>query len=126
MNCGNQIINHMVFNSTYIKFLSRPISRRWQHIVRMVFSNLPDWCVKFFKLYIFAEDVCDYFIKIVREMVKHREENNIIRGDFLDLLIAIKNDKKIDQFDDSRAEQIAVTKFIKQVGEKNNKINISK
>ena len=39
----------------------------------------------------FPEEVGNYFTRIVRDMVKYREENNIIRGDFLDILIAMKN-----------------------------------
>jgi cytochrome P450 family 6 len=36
-------------------------------------------------------EVCTYFMKMVKETVKHREKNNIKRNDFMQLMIQLKN-----------------------------------
>lgn len=38
----------------------------------------------------------DFFIKIVRETIDHRETNSIMRNDFMHLLIQLKNHGKLD------------------------------
>lgn len=47
--------------------------------------------LKFFKIPIFVPDVSKFFIGTVAETVKYREENNIIRKDFMHLCIQLKN-----------------------------------
>lgn len=42
------------------------------------------------------DDVSEFFMKIVEETVKYREENNVKRNDFMDLLIELKNSGSID------------------------------
>lgn len=42
------------------------------------------------------DDVSQFFMKIVEETVKYREENNVKRNDFMDLLIQLKNHGFID------------------------------
>lgn len=57
---------------------------------------------------IIRDDVSAFFMKIVRETVAYREENHVHRGDFMDLLIALKNKEK-DWF---KLEEIAAQAFI--------------
>ena len=40
-----------------------------------------------------VQDVEDFFMGIVKETVRYREENNIKRNDFMDMLIELKNNK---------------------------------
>ncbi|XP_049962793.1 cytochrome P450 6k1-like [Schistocerca serialis cubense] len=42
------------------------------------------------------KDITDYFTKVVRDAVKHREETGIIRKDFLQLMIQLKNNGYVD------------------------------
>lgn len=44
----------------------------------------------------FHEDVSAFFMKVVKDTVRYREENNIQRNDFMDLLIKIKNNGNFD------------------------------
>lgn len=53
----------------------------------------------------FHEDVSDFFMKVVKDTVRYREENNIQRNDFMDLLIKIKNNGNVD--DTLTVEEIA-------------------
>lgn len=51
---------------------------------------VPSSVFKFFKIRVIYRDVEDFFVKIVSETIKYREENNVIRNDFLQLLIDMK------------------------------------
>lgn len=55
-------------------------------------------------------------MSIVRNLVKYREENNVTRYDFLNLLIAMKNNAELEKFKEQHTEDL--DKFLEQVGEK--------
>uniref|UniRef100_A0A182V355 Uncharacterized protein n=1 Tax=Anopheles merus TaxID=30066 RepID=A0A182V355_ANOME len=43
-----------------------------------------------------AEDVSQFFFKVVRETIEYREQNNIVRNDFMNLLMQLKNSGQLD------------------------------
>lgn len=51
---------------------------------------------KFFHMRNFSKKVNDYFFDVIGGNMKHREENGIVRKDFLDMLIQLKNKGTID------------------------------
>lgn len=57
---------------------------------------------------VFADDVIDFFMKVVRDTVAYREENDISRNDFMDMLIKMKNHSE----DPLTIEEIAAQAFI--------------
>uniref|UniRef100_A0AAT9UTH4 Cytochrome P450 6PZ16 n=1 Tax=Maconellicoccus hirsutus TaxID=177089 RepID=A0AAT9UTH4_MACHI len=76
----------------------------------------------FFDLFHNDKAVKQFFLDLVKKTVKHREEHNIFRGDFLDLLINLKHDN--DQKSNDRQAEEDVQKFISQVGGKYTKTHI--
>ena len=50
----------------------------------------------FLKLKLSNQEVEKYFIDLVRDNINYREENNINRNDFMQLLIKLKNNENID------------------------------
>ncbi|KAF7991637.1 hypothetical protein HCN44_010438 [Aphidius gifuensis] len=58
--------------------------------------------------------VTNYFMKIVKEIIKHRETNNLYRHDMMQLLIQLKNKEKIkeDIGDTINEEMIAAQAYI--------------
>lgn len=50
----------------------------------------------FLNLKLCPQDVTDFFVDVVTKTVQHREENNVSRKDFLQLLIEMKNNKLAD------------------------------
>uniref|UniRef100_A0AAT9UTI5 Cytochrome P450 6PZ18 n=1 Tax=Maconellicoccus hirsutus TaxID=177089 RepID=A0AAT9UTI5_MACHI len=89
---------------------------RWQMILRMLFPHMPTSYIKALRLQAFDTTVHSFFTNIVKDIVTHRERNNITRGDFLDILIAIKNHTdmgKMKEHDNPDLE-----KFLSQIGEK--------
>lgn len=41
------------------------------------------------------DDVSEFFMKVVRDVVEYREKNNVKRNDFMDLLLQLKNDGEL-------------------------------
>lgn len=91
----------------------------------MIFPRIPKWMVKHLKLYLFDQRVGDYFINIVKDTVKYREENNITRNDFLDLLIALKNNTDLEKFKDTN-DEADLEKFMAQIGSKRVKSDVGR
>lgn len=63
------------------------------------------------------DDVSEFFMRIVRETVEYREQNNIKRNDFMDMLIDLKNKKLIksehgDELTNLTLEEIAAQAFV--------------
>lgn len=46
---------------------------------------------KMFGMKIIPEDVSDFFLGIVKETIEYREENKVVKNDFMNLLIELKN-----------------------------------
>ncbi|XP_077300187.1 cytochrome P450 6a2-like [Arctopsyche grandis] len=57
---------------------------------RDMMSIYAPWIIKNFKIRLINKDIEDFFVKTITETVKYREENNITRNDFLQLLIDMK------------------------------------
>ncbi|GJQ84315.1 Cyp6a9 [Trypoxylus dichotomus] len=66
--------------------------RKMINSLTFVFPNL----MRFFRVCQLPSEVSDFFMKVVRDTVRHREHNQITRNDFLDLLIQIKNNGTLD------------------------------
>ncbi|XP_049535741.1 probable cytochrome P450 6a14 [Anopheles darlingi] len=55
--------------------------------------------IRALKMKITFDDVERFFLGIVRETVEYREQNNVKRNDFMNLLLQIKNKGKLDEND---------------------------
>lgn len=60
-------------------------------VVSMYMLLLAPSLTKFLKIGFISKPICDYFLGIVKATIKYREENKIIRNDFLDFMIELKN-----------------------------------
>ncbi|KAF5303248.1 hypothetical protein FQA39_LY09987 [Lamprigera yunnana] len=65
-------------------------------IVRLLSLTLPEFFT-IFRVRSHPKDVTEFFVNVVKQTVKYREENNIIRSDFMHLLLQIKNNVKISE-----------------------------
>ncbi|KAF2896690.1 hypothetical protein ILUMI_09487 [Ignelater luminosus] len=68
----------------------------WGGLVRQIAVGWPKLLV-YLKIRTFRKDVADFYTNIVKETVNYREKNNIIRKDFMHLLIQLKNNVKISE-----------------------------
>lgn len=61
------------------------------------------------------DDVTEFFMKAVKDTIEFREKNNVVRHDFMDLLIKLKNDGYVDFADASKSvEKLTVTEIAAQ------------
>jgi len=62
----------------------------------------------------FSKRIEDYFCAIVGNNLKHREENNIERNDFLNMLLQLKNKGRIDGDFSSETRKLTLNECIAQ------------
>lgn len=60
---------------------------------------------------LFGKEVNDFYLNTVKNTVKYREENNVRRNDFMDILIDLKNNAK-SEAEKLKIEEIAAQSFI--------------
>ncbi|XP_045460600.1 probable cytochrome P450 6a14 [Harmonia axyridis] len=59
-----------------------------------------------FKITLIPRDISSFFINLVKDTVEYREKNNVIRKDFMQLLIQLKNEGKLVDDEKMEAEKI--------------------
>lgn len=59
------------------------------------------------RLGVFARSVTNFFRKAVKDTIEYRERHNITRSDFLQLLIQLKNNGKLDEDNQKQGETVA-------------------
>lgn len=62
-----------------------------QRLFLMPLRNFVKPLLKLLGISLHHEDVTDFFLNVVKETVNYRENNNVQRNDFMDLLIKMKN-----------------------------------
>ncbi|KAK4878864.1 hypothetical protein RN001_011370 [Aquatica leii] len=67
-------------------------------IVRLLSFTVPEF-FKIFRVRSHPKEVTNFFMNVVEQTVKYREQHNIIRTDFMHLLLQIKNNVKITDTD---------------------------
>lgn len=84
-------------------------STRMEEIVSLIVFAFPD-LAKIFRMKITKPEVENFFMNLTKETVKYREENDVRRNDFMQLLIDMKNSST--QSDPFTIEQLAAQAFI--------------
>lgn len=67
-------------------------------IILMVTTFLPS-VKKFYKFTFLPREVEQFFIRIMKDAIRHRKENNIVRNDYLDHLLSLQEKKQISEID---------------------------
>lgn len=67
-------------------------------IILLVTTFLPS-VKKFYKFTFVPRDVEDFFIRIMKDAIQHRKQNNIERNDYLDHLLSLQEKKQISEID---------------------------
>lgn len=53
----------------------------------------------FYKFTFIPREVEDFFIRIMKDAIRHRKDNNIVRNDYLDHLLSLQEKKQISEID---------------------------
>ncbi|CAG9802511.1 unnamed protein product [Chironomus riparius] len=85
----NDCINNP--NNDFYKFGVKNFENNFRNNVKQFLFTFMPRLMSIFKIKFAPEDVNEFFLKIVREIVDYREKNNYNRNDFMDLLIQLKN-----------------------------------
>jgi cytochrome P450 family 6 len=64
--------------------------------MKMMFMNTFPTLARMMNLSITPPEFAKYFTKVMSETIAYREKNNIVRNDFLNLMLQIKNNGKLD------------------------------
>ncbi|XP_065214987.1 probable cytochrome P450 6a23 [Planococcus citri] len=106
-------------DSVFRKMGNKVFEISYINILRFMFPKLQN----FFNLFRNNNDVSEFFLGLVQKTVKHREEHKVVRRDFLDLLINLKNETDSHKTDDHQTRQ-DLEKFISQIGGKHTASNV--
>jgi cytochrome P450 family 6 len=60
------------------------------------------------------DDVSEFFMKIVRDVVEYREKNDIKRNDFMDLLLQLKNDGTLQDDETHHSGKLTIEEIAAQ------------
>ena len=82
-DCINEPNN--LFRLTSLKVLDQSFVNNFRLLSAVFMPKIS----KAFKICMFDQEVSKFFLDITKETIKHREENNIIRNDFLQLFIQL-------------------------------------
>lgn len=75
-----------------------------------VFKNFSKWC----NLRLFPKFIGDFFLTSLAETIKNREANNIVRNDFLNLMMELKNYGKLKDEEGEASEKITFDELAAQ------------
>uniref|UniRef100_A0AAT9UTL7 Cytochrome P450 6PZ32 n=1 Tax=Maconellicoccus hirsutus TaxID=177089 RepID=A0AAT9UTL7_MACHI len=106
-------------NNEFQEMGKRVFRFRYRNLIAGAFTKLPESVARFFNIRFVDESVQDFFISIIGNTVKFREENKVTRNDFIDLLMSLR-DQTMSKYNDHQ-EQEDLERFLSQVGEKHAK-----
>lgn len=92
-SCGFGLDTHaFAENDPYlIKIAEGMFSHRKHVLAHLFLTSVYERLSRALRIKMFPEYVTDYFKGIIHETVRHREENQVCRNDFMNLLIQMKN-----------------------------------
>uniref|UniRef100_A0A6P7EZ34 Cytochrome P450 6a2-like n=1 Tax=Diabrotica virgifera virgifera TaxID=50390 RepID=A0A6P7EZ34_DIAVI len=68
---------------------------KWKHLKRQMGNSLPKWFLDTIQMNPVDHETEDFFMEAVRSTVRYREENNVYRTDFMQLLLELRNNGKL-------------------------------
>lgn len=86
-------------NTEFRKYGKKVTRQGVTDVIKLViYRNFPR-LAKFMKLRVISADVSNFFIDVVRQTIDHREQNSVVRNDFMQLLIQLKNNGQLEADD---------------------------
>lgn len=89
-----------------LKVFEQPRNSFLKQVIAVTYPQL----AKKLRIKTIRDDVSEFFMKIVKDVVEYREKNKIKRNDFMDLLLQLKNDE--NSGGKLSIEQIAAQAFV--------------
>ncbi|XP_024943138.1 probable cytochrome P450 6a13 [Cephus cinctus] len=89
------------FRAVCRKVLDPSLIIALKRLVRMYMPGIFEWL----EMSLNPPDVTAYFMNVVKDMIKYREHSNVFRHDFMQLLVQIKNQKRMNDEDFKEEEE---------------------
>jgi len=74
--------------------------------LRTMLRTFSSFLLKFFHVRLYPDEMSNFFMGLVKDVIDYREKNNVVRNDFMQLLIQLKNKGKVDDDGDSKSEHV--------------------
>lgn len=102
--------DHPEFISIFKQIFSGGSAEQFKIMILSLFPNLS----KKLKLRMFSQDITEFFNNVIGGTIKYREENNVNRNDFLNMLIQLKNKGSIDGDFSNESRKLTLDECIAQ------------
>lgn len=86
-------------DTPFRKFGRKVFDMNWKNGLRFLIVFIFPAFLKFFKIRTIDQDVEDFMMSVVRQTLKYREESKVVRKDFFQLLVQLRNTGNV-QLDD--------------------------
>lgn len=103
INCDSLENPDNEFRRTGMNVFQFPCNTGFMQLFLFSFKEIGN----FLRIKNFKKEVTDFFVKVVEETVKFRDENNIKRNDFMELCLQLKNKGKLE--DDKTGKLVTLT-----------------
>ena len=106
-------------NSEFRKMGKRVLQLSVAIYLRKLLRTFSSFLPKLFHVRLLTDEMSKFFMGIVKDMIDYREKNSVVRNDFMQLLIQMKNKGKIDDDGDINSEHVQ-----DKIGGKDMEVNI--
>uniref|UniRef100_A0A1B0CII2 Cytochrome n=1 Tax=Lutzomyia longipalpis TaxID=7200 RepID=A0A1B0CII2_LUTLO len=96
-------------NAHFRKMGQKALAPTFRNGIVVFLSFMAPKVLDYLKLKQFDDDVEKFMVSIVEQTVKHREKNNVVREDFMQLLIQLRNSGTVKEDGDWSAETVDST-----------------
>lgn len=106
-------------NSKFLEMGLKMLTKKLRNsfVTRMICLNYPDLARRLGIKFI-HDDVSEFFMTVVEDVIEYREKNNVRRNDFMELLLQLKNDGKLAEDENNtndKTEKLTVEEIAAQV-----------
>nr|ASX93987.1 cytochrome P450 CYP321C6 [Zygaena filipendulae] len=88
------VSNKSTFESPFLDMSQRAFTGNWKINVKFTIANICSKFITFFRIRFFAE-FQDFFIDAIKQVLRKREKENVIKHDFADICISLQKKGKL-------------------------------
>jgi len=88
--------------------------------LRRRLRTFPPFLIKvlnLFRVRVYPQEMTNFFMGAVKDVIDYREKNSVVRNDFMQLLIQLKNKGKIEDDGDMKSERVQDETVCKEMEE---------
>ena len=93
-------------NSEFRKMGKRLFEPTFGSYLRRMLRSLSPFLINLFHISLHPQELINFFMKVVKDVIDYREKNSVVRNDFMQLLIQLKNKGKIQDDEDIKSEYV--------------------